>query len=226
MIRALVFDFDGLIIDSETPDYVTWRQIYQEHGTDLPLAFWSGMIGRAIKHVFDPLTHLEGLIGRSVDREVVFRRKRSLEDALLLKQPILPGVETMIDCAKRAGLKLAVASSADFQWVSGHLTRLGLIHHFDAIRTVDDVAHAKPEPDLYHAVLSALDVTAPEVVAFEDSPNGVTAANRAGIFVVAVPGPLTAPLPLDHADLVVKSLAELPLDRLLEHVEAIRHRAT
>ncbi len=218
MIRALLFDFDGLIIDTETPDYVTWRQVYQEHGADLPLETWADAIGRRVADLFDPISHLESLIGRRVDRQAIQERQRALSDALIAQQPILPGVLEAITTARRLGLKLAVASSSDYAWVGGHLTRLGLIGHFDAICTADDVVHAKPAPDLFLAALAALDVPADQAVVLEDSPNGITAANRAGIFVVAIPNQTTARLKLDHANLILSSLAELPLERLLERI--------
>jgi beta-phosphoglucomutase-like phosphatase (HAD superfamily) len=77
----------------------------------------------------------------------------------------------------------------------------------------------KPDPALYQCAVDALELRPEEAVAFEDSPNGVTAAKRAGLFCVAVPNPLTRQLILTHADLQLASLAEMPLQRLLEHLE-------
>jgi HAD superfamily hydrolase (TIGR01509 family) len=121
--------------------------------------------------------------------------------------------------ATHLGIQLAVASSSSRAWVSGHLTRLALSQHFLCIKCRDDVLQAKPDPALYQAALAALGVQPEEAIALEDSPNGILAAKRAGLFCVAVPNLLTRQLPLDHADLQISSLAALPLSELLRAVQ-------
>jgi len=117
-------------------------------------------------------------------------------------------------------LRLGVASSSTGEWVRGHLARLGILERFDCLRCRDDVAHAKPEPDLYIAVLDCLGVTAAEAVAIEDSPNGVAAAKRAGMRCVAIPNSITARLDLSQADLILTTLAGISLTALLERLTA------
>ena len=118
--------------------------------------------------------------------------------------------------SQRLGLRKAIVSSASRDWIDRHLRRLERIHGWDAIVTADDdPLRAKPRPTLYLEALDVLEVAAEEAVAFEDSPNGVRAARAAGIFCVGVPNPVTAGLGLDAADLVVESLADLPLTELL-----------
>lgn len=220
MIRALILDFDGLIIDTETTDYQAWREVYQAHGCDLPLSLWAIAVGRGFSEEFEPFNYLESQIGRAVDRAALGEQRRRRDQELVALQPVLPGVVEMLKDARRMGLKTAVASSSSFEWVGGHLMRLGLIHYFDAIRTSDDVMHTKPAPDLFLAALEALGVEADEAVVFEDSPNGITAAKRAGIYVVAVPNDLTSQLALDHADMRLNSLEELTLEVLLARINA------
>ena len=220
MIRTLVFDFDGLIVDTESPDYHSWREIYEAHGCDLPLDEWCGNIGLGAGDVrFVPFEHLQAQVTQTLNYEEVkaARRRRYLEmnDA----QPILPGVESYIADAKRLGLKLAVASSSDCAWVTGHLTRLNLIQHFEVIRCADDVANTKPHPELYLAAVSALGVKPIEAVALEDSSHGLTSAKAAGLYAVAIPNPMTHRLPLEHADLRLNSLADMPLETLLATIE-------
>jgi beta-phosphoglucomutase-like phosphatase (HAD superfamily) len=111
-----------------------------------------------------------------------------------------------------------VASNSERAWVTGHLSRLGLLAPFDAIVCADDGTAAKPDPALYLAALDALGVQAAEAIAFEDSPAGILAARRAGVFCVAVPNPITATLPLSLADLVFPSLGDVSLQRLLDLV--------
>ena len=161
---------------------------------------------------------MERQLGRAVDRVLIRGQHKQRSLALIQAERVRPGVEAYLNAAIGRGMKLAVASTSSCDWVTGNLERLGLLDRFDAIRGGDDVEHVKPAPDLYLAALDALGLAADEAVAFEDSPNGVWAAQRAGIFTVAVPNALTALLNLDHADLRIVSLADLPLGDLLNEV--------
>ena len=217
-IKALIFDFDGLIIDTEMPDYASWQAVYAEYGQELPVAMWGQIVGGTGASDFDPHSYLEELSGQSLDREEVWISRRTAYLDTVAEQPILPGVKNYLDGARERGFKLAVASSSPDNWVNGHLTRLCLIDYFDVIKTADDVARTKPDPELYLAALAALDVAAEETVVFEDSGNGVRAAKAAGIYTVAVPNGLTAQLTIEGADQRLNSLAELPLDELLAQI--------
>ncbi|HZD56255.1 MAG TPA: HAD family hydrolase [Anaerolineales bacterium] len=220
MIRALIFDFDGLILDTEGPIYQSWRELFQKYDCDLRLETWAKIIGVPVG-TLDPFTLLEEKLGYPVDRAALSPERRAREDELNARQPVLPGVEAYIAEAKRLGLGLAIASSSSCKWITRHLTRLGLLSHFDCIRASDDVDRAKPDPDLYLSALECLNVEPHQAIALEDSPNGVMAAKRAGLFCVAVPNPLTRELPLDHADLRLDTLAEMPLEELLRKAEAL-----
>jgi HAD superfamily hydrolase (TIGR01509 family) len=129
-------------------------------------------------------------------------------------QPLLPGVVACISGAKARGLKLAIASSSTAAWVTHNLEKFALLDYFDAICTRDAVAAVKPDPALYHLALERLEVAADETIAFEDSPNGILAAKRAGIYCVAVPNQLTRELPLSLADRRLHSLEEFSLDHV------------
>lgn len=215
MIKALIFDFDGLIVDTEWPDYESWQQVYRRHGCELAVEKWGQIVGGTGASDFDPHEHLEELCGKKLDREEIWisRRKQYLDE--LSAQPILPGVVEYLDDAERRGLKLAITSSSPENWVRGHLARLGLYQRFDAIKTADDVKRTKPDPELFRVTLDALSIKANQGVVFEDSPNGVVAAKAAGIFCVAVPNRLTAQLKFDGADLRLKSLEEKKLEEIL-----------
>ena len=217
MIKALVFDFDGLIVDTEMSSYQTWQEIYAEHDCQLPFSTWAICIGGS-PQLFDPCEYLEQQIGRPVLREEIRLRRRQRHIRMVEAQPVLPGVEDYIHSAKRLGLKIGVASSSRHEWVDTHLTRLGLIDYFDSIKCFDDVKRTKPNPELYLAVLDALGVHGQQAIALEDSPNGVIAAQQAGIFCVAVPNPVTSQLSLLHADLCLSSLTEVSLEQLLAKV--------
>jgi len=158
-----------------------------------------------------------------VDRAAVRRQQRALSLSLINAQPIMPGVVELLADARARGLKLGVASTSERDWVAGHLERLGLIEYFDCIRCGDEVENVKPAPDLYLAVLDCLKLPPKEAVAFEDSPNGVLAATRAGVYCVAVPNPITRQFSLDHANRLIASLAELSLGQLLAELDNHRH---
>jgi HAD superfamily hydrolase (TIGR01509 family) len=212
--RALLFDFDGLIVDTETAALSSWQAVYRELGSELPLDLWATNVGTA-HDPFDPLGHLEELHG-PIDRESLTTRRKQHELSLLEIEEARPGVLDYLDEAERLGLKTAIVSSASRRWIDGHLVRLERAEHFDEIVTADrDPKRSKPRPTLYLEALERLGVDADDAIAFEDSPNGVTAAKAAGIYTVAVPNGVTASLGLDHADLVLSSLADLPLEELL-----------
>ena len=217
MIRALVFDFDGLILDTEEPVYRSWLEVYQAHGEELPFERWVQIVGSTTTG-FHPQHHLEERLGRPLPKEVLDRRIGRRTEMILAKA-VLPGVVQHLDAARDLGLKLGVASSSTREWVAGHLARLGILDRFECVRCRDDVEHAKPEPDLYLAVLECLGVQASEAVAIEDSPNGVSAAKRAGMRCVAIPNSITARLDLTAADVTLTSLADVSLRELLENFE-------
>jgi HAD superfamily hydrolase (TIGR01509 family) len=219
LIQALVFDFDGLILETELPVFQSWQQTYAEHGVELPFDIWLETIGTA-HHEFDPFDHLQTLVGRQIEREPLQRRRKLVRDAILHAQDLLPGVRDYIRDAQDMGLKLGIASSSSRAWVMGHLTRLGIDAHWDAVRTADDVSRTKPDPELYQLVVADLGAEPATALALEDSENGVTAAKAAGLWCVAVPGPLTAGMDFSGADLVLDSLEARPLPELVEELGA------
>jgi HAD superfamily hydrolase (TIGR01509 family) len=213
MFKAVVFDFDGLILDTEGPIYEAWREIYREHGLDFPPSQWMHEIGQA--SLFDPFEELERRLGRSLDRERLAAQRRVRVRELVEAQPLLPGVVEWRGEARGLGLKLGIASNSNREWVLGHLDRLGIGDGWDCVRCRDDVERPKPEPDIYIAVAECLGVRPGEAIAVEDSPHGLRAAKAAGLYCIAVPNPMTADLDFEGADLRLSSLAELPLPALL-----------
>jgi len=221
MIKALIFDFDGTILDTESPEVNTWNRIYKEHGFDFPFNDWVQTVGGYGISNFDAADHLSLLSQGQLDSVSIRSRHRLESDALSHSQAIMPGVTDYLHEAKRLGLKLAIASSSQHAWVDMHAKRLGIFDYFDKIICSDDVGvgRTKPNPDLFLLALNQLQVQKNEAVVFEDSPNGIKAANQAGIFVVAVPNPITSKLNIENANLILKSLSDLSLPMLLNKVQ-------
>lgn len=217
-IRGLLFDFDGLLIDTETPSRLAYEELYREHGHELPLDRWATLVG-TIGADFDPDAHLEELVGRPLDQVALAERRRAREFELCELEDLRPGIADYLDEAERRGLSTAIVSSSTTDWIEGHLRRLDRHHGWDAIVAANgDVERAKPNPDLYEEALSLLGLRPGEAIAFEDSVNGIRAAKGAGVFVVAVPNPITQAFALDEADLLLGSLEELSLDDLVAAV--------
>ena len=212
-MQALIFDFDGTIIETEGPDYQAWSEVFVSHGGELSTALWTSYIGTAAG-TFDPYKLLEDQIGTTVDRDAIraIRRRRFRE--LVSAQPLRPGVEALIEAAEQCGIPLAVASSSTRDWVEWNLAERDLRRRFQFVHTVDDAKRGKPDPELYLMTVAALGVAAATVVALEDSYNGMLAAKRAGLTCVVAPNALMRGMDFAEADLVVESLAAVSLEQL------------
>ncbi len=214
MIQAIIFDFDGTIIDTEMPDYQTWQEMFQAHGANLSFDAWKNTVGKPNGY-FDFYGHLEAECGQEVNREEVRIQRRARYRELVGLQPLRPGIADYLSQAKRLGLGLGIATSNTRQWLTWYMERRNLHHYFDCIFTVDDVEYAKPDPALYQMAVQALNIQPQHAIAVEDSPTGALAAMRAGLFTVAVPNAVTAQLTFAPTHLRLDSLADMPLDDLL-----------
>lgn len=219
MIDALIFDFDGLILDTEMPLYSSWRAVYAEHGVDLPVERWIDVLGRGSSY-FDFHGHLESQAGLTLDREGTAERVRAASRRLIDAADALPGVVERLDEARASGLAVGMASGSTRAWVERHLGRLGLLDRFDPVVTHEDTERHKPHPDPFMLAASRLGAAPGRCVVFEDSPNGLAAAKAAGMYAVAVPNQITAPLPLSEADLRLESLADATLGEVLARLGA------
>jgi HAD superfamily hydrolase (TIGR01509 family) len=215
MIETLLLDFDGLIVDTETTDFESWRLVYQEHGAELPRDDWVAAIGTD-GSAFDPLSVLQGLVGRRLEAEDVRARRRAHREELFDSLEPLPGVLDWLEAATERGISVSIVSSSPRWWVEQHLGRVGLRDPFRFLTTADDVERVKPHPDPYQHSLRLHGCRPSAAVAVEDSPAGLSAAKAAGLFCVAVPGPMTRGLAFADADLQLDSLAERSLGSVIE----------
>ncbi|HUS84318.1 MAG TPA: HAD family hydrolase [Anaerolineales bacterium] len=214
-VEALIFDFDGLILDTETTRLQAWEEVFAEYGLSVSRVEWASLLGTSMDHPA-PYEIIEKHIGEPIDRESIRTRCTQRELDLIQSEEVMPGVADLITAARARGLRLGVASSSDRKWVSGHLKKLGLDTYFESVRCADDVSRTKPSPDLYLAVLHDMGIQPDKAIAFEDSLHGVKAAKGAGIFCVAVPNNVTRHLPFPEADLTVNSLSEMKLEGYIQ----------
>jgi HAD superfamily hydrolase (TIGR01509 family) len=215
MIRALIFDFDGLILDTETALIEAYGDVHGAHGIAFDKPLFTRSVGHA-DYAFDPWKGF----GATADRVSLEAERRAFNKVRNDAQPILPGFEALVVEAREAALKVGLASNSQHAHVEGHLGRLGLLGAFDFLACREDVPAPKPEPDLYRLVLDHFGIRPHEAIAFEDSHTGTLAAKRAGLWVVAVPNESTGHHDFGHVDLRVASLADCRLASLMARFAA------
>src|SRR3984893_15240986 len=211
-LAAIVFDFDGLIVDTENPGFISWEEVYQEFGATLSIDDWrhaTGYVGG-----FDPAIHLEQILGRRLDWSQLMPKREARNWELTVQAKALPGIEQLLLSARERRLRVGVASNSENGWVEGGLRRLGLRDHVDTVVSRDMVMNPKPAPDIYLKTVQTLQVEPQNAVALEDSEPGCRAAKLAGLTAVAIPNQFSERQNLTVADLIVKSASELNLGRL------------
>ncbi|MEK5029269.1 HAD family hydrolase [Paenibacillus sp. FSL M7-1046] len=214
MIKGIIFDFDGTIIDTETAWYTAFSEAYGEHGVDLSLEQYSTCIGTSLNS-FNPYEYLMTDLKLPIDRMAFRIAVQQRHSKLMELEQMRPGIQQYLDAAKDAGLRIGLASSSSMDWVERHLELLGIRDYFESIRTSDHVEKVKPDPELYNQVMSSLDIKPHEAVAIEDSPNGARAAAAAGMFCVVIPNAITRFLEFDMPHHQTESLSLLDFDHVV-----------
>ncbi|MFF2889791.1 HAD family hydrolase [Paenibacillus sp. NPDC057967] len=216
MIKAMIFDFDGTILDTETPWFYAFRDAYKEHGVELTIDQYSECVGTN-NHTFNPYEYLMTELGLQIDKEQFRLKIHDDHTTLLAKEVVREGILDYLELAKDAGLRIGLASSSGREWIDRHLDALGISHYFEVICTADDVSQVKPDPELYVKAMEKLGVAPEEAIAIEDSPNGARAAVAAGMSCVIVPNPLTQMLTFDQEAryIYAESLAKLDFRSLV-----------
>ncbi|HAL71419.1 MAG TPA: hypothetical protein DCP71_06550 [Verrucomicrobiales bacterium] len=214
-IRAILFDFDGLIVDTESVGYHTWRQLYAQHGHELAVETYAQAIGTEFNDLYDPRRDLDALTGSALPWAELEVRRLEHERELRSTLSTLPGVVDRLTEARELGIPCAVASSSPLSWVGTWIEQLELRHHFHHLTTVDDTGKVKPDPSLFLHAAGRLGVHPHEVLVFEDSLNGLRAARAAEMRCIVVPGPMTQHLDFEGALRRVGSLAEVSLRDLV-----------
>ena len=217
LIKGVIFDFDGLIVDTETTWYEAFKEVfYESHHINIDLLGYSQCIGTGNDVLYN---YFRELAGESVNCEML-EEHAAIRYETMMKAPILrEGVKDYLDEAKQNNLKIALASSSSKSWVHKYLTQLNIMEYFEVINTQDDVSNIKPDPELYLKTLIDLGLSREETIVFEDSLNGLSAAKQAGIRCVIVPNNVTKHLKFENFDERIDSMGEISLSELLKRIE-------
>jgi HAD superfamily hydrolase (TIGR01509 family) len=215
-VQALIFDFDGLLMDTEATMVASWQAEWRQHGLELDLAgFFPGHGGDMTAERYQELA---SAVGPGYDRAASHARRIAHRDVLNARLGLRPGLSAWLDQARDRRLRLAVASSSPRRWVCRLLGAAGFLDRFEILACGDEVTAAKPDPAVYLLALQRLGLAAAHAVAIEDAPHGVTAAQAAGLRCVAIPGAHGAPGQFACADLVLASAAAADLADVLRHL--------
>lgn len=213
-LKGIIFDFDGLIIDTEMPGCNAWAELFNQHGFSFTIEDWKKAIGTG-PTAYDPAKHLSQLTNGQLNAQDIQERTLSRTRELIELQSMLPGVLDFIIASERLGVPMAVASSSNREWVEGYLSKLGIRKFFKVVCTSDDVTNVKPDPELFLLAAKNLGVAPSEAVIFEDSPSGIRAAKAAGIFCIAIPNDITKSMDLSLASRIVDSFLDLDPKELI-----------
>ena len=216
MLRAVIFDFDGVVLDTETPLFDAWARTFEHYGAEpISHALWTAAMGRHEDdpEALDPILLLTETVGATVDPAAVQQLRRVFRDEVLDASPLRPGVLDLLDRAGQLGLSVAIASSSPQGWIERHLRPRNALDLFPTLVCAGDGVPGKPDPAVYLEAARQLGVAPADCLAIEDSPNGVAAAKAAGAICIAAPTPVSSSLDLRAADLVVDSIEDIDLDR-------------
>jgi len=215
----VVFDFDGVLVETEESHYRAWAETYADFGLALARHEWSARVGAVD---LDPLGELERRAGRRLapaERVALQDRRRARRDALLLGQGACAGAHVAVGQCVALGLALAVASNSSHDWVATHLDRVGLRGPFAFLSCLDPGTPPKPAPDLYLRAVRGIGLAPGDCVAVEDSVHGLRAARAAGLRCVVVPSAMTGHQDFEQADLVLPALDALPWEAVVAALE-------
>ncbi len=206
--RGIIFDFDGVLVDTEWAIFSSWVDLYHREGCELSLEEYSPCLGAGYTR-WNPANHLERITGKSFDWEQENTLRQASIERQLMCSGLMPGARELLEWCRASAIRLTVASSSSRHWVVGWLNRLDAMHYFPEIFCRTDGYAVKPNPALFLAARDFLSLPNEDCLVVEDSTNGLLAARAAGIKSVAIPCCLTRDLDLSAADMHMESLGEL-----------------
>ncbi len=207
-VSAVLFDFDGILVDTEWAIYQSWKNCFTHEGQELPLSIYTRCIGSDFA-TWSPKTYLEELTGKQFDWNMLDKLRQQEIVAELSEEGAMPGVIDLLDLLTAHQIPCAVVSSSSHHWVDDWLDKLHLTRYFDHVICRGDAPHIKPAPDLYLAAAHRFSLNPAHCLVIEDSLNGVISAHAASMPVWAVPNRVTNCLDFSQADRIWGSLAEV-----------------
>ena len=206
--KGIIFDFDGVLVDTEWAIYQSWVQLYAREGQEISIATYAPCLGAGYSH-WDPAAHLEKLTGKSYDWEIETPARQAVLEADLERSGLMDGAAELLDWCAEQGIPLTVASSSSRRWVQGWLEKLGIYHRFAGVFTRTDGYPVKPDPALFEAAQQCMGLEKEQCLIIEDSENGTIAAQNAAIPCVAIPNRMTESSDFSRAAHRCASLREL-----------------
>jgi HAD superfamily hydrolase (TIGR01509 family) len=211
--QALVFDLDGTIVDTETPEFESIKAVWADHGLEYTIGHFEHVIGTADASS-DWFDELLVAVGRPIDRSVIDGRRREVHRALVDLLAPRDGIVDLIEEAAAAGVPIAVASNSPRWWVAARLQALALHQHIAVMVTLDESTRPKPDPAPFLQACAAVGAAPAMSVAFEDSATGVASARAAGLYTIGCAGPMSRNHDLTAAHRIVGSHVEVTLAEL------------
>ncbi len=216
MIQAIIFDMDGLMIETEHLQSQAYEQVLRSYGVNLEFNN-EGVVHRVGISGVDNFTFLKQKYNINESIEVLLDKKQTIYRAILSNNIVpKPGLLSLIETIKHAGLKLAVASSSSLEDIMFVLKHIGITDVFDVVVSGENVAQHKPAPDIFIEAARRLNADPRTCVVLEDSQSGVEAANAAHMKVITVPNQYTKSHNFSKADVVVTSLEKINLDIIIK----------
>jgi putative hydrolase of the HAD superfamily len=215
--EALIFDFDGLLMGTETSSLTSWQYEWRQHGLELDVRTFFADHGGDITQ--ERYARLAAAVGPAYAQAASHTRRLAYRDELNAGLGLLPGIASWLDRARELDLRLAIASSSPRAWVVRHLRGAGYLDRFELLACGDEVGRAKPDPAVYQLAVQRLGVAPERAIAIEDSPHGAAAARAAGLTCVAIPNPYADPAKFTAAHLTLESAAHASLDEILAACE-------
>lgn len=221
MLEAIIFDMDGVLVDSEYTYFQSKSQILSEAGHEVEDSYHFQFMGTTSDYMWEKMKQ-EFYLPLSVAEYI--QQMTALRQAMIKRDGIrvIPHVQEFVKGSSQAGLKLAVASSSSLAEIKVNLAEIGLSEYFSEVVSTEEVEHSKPAPDVYLAAAERIGIMPENCLGIEDTKNGTGAVRNAGMVCVGFANPAFPKQDLAFADRVVSSFAELDADSLTKIYQKVR----
>ncbi len=206
--KGIIFDFDGVLVDTEVAIYNSWVDLYAREGQSISISTYAPCLGAGYSH-WDPAAHLEKLTGKTYNWDIETPARQAKLEAELKRTGLMPGASELLDWCDSKKIKMTVASSSSRRWVEGWLRKLGIYERFVGVFCRTDGYPVKPNPALFLAAQDCLGLDSQECLIIEDTENGTISAQNAGIPCCAIPNRMTRTSNLSRASFREESLTDL-----------------